>query len=151
MNAITAVRPAFFQICILQHTSLNFPVLNVFCIITNISGELVHSKSPFMSWTSEKTPCLSNWVISCFRISTNCCISCSATKCIEIMKLEGICMLPSIRFHSLRLLDARILGGSMIWKEDLVEMQIVWGEYDHNPVTASRADCSSNNSSVPCY
>jgi hypothetical protein len=44
-----------------------------------------------MSWTCEETPCRSNWVISYIRIHTNCCVSCSATKYIDIMKLEGIC------------------------------------------------------------
>ena len=60
-------------------------------------------------------------------------------------------MSPTIRLHSLRLFNAVILGESVIWKEALVEMQNVWGEYDPNPVTASRADCSSNNSSGRYY
>jgi len=88
---ISGVLVRSIQICLLQHTSLNFPVPNVFYIITNISGVLVRSKSPFMSWTSKKTPCLSNWVISYFRIRSYCCVSCSATKYIEIMKFEGTC------------------------------------------------------------
>ena len=41
--SITTVRPASFQFCILQHTSLNFPASDIFCIITNISGVLVRS------------------------------------------------------------------------------------------------------------